>query len=307
MIKNKFLKLALIGVTFTCVASFGVVFAQGEPTDIGVDWAGLFNADGSLRDNFDDQGAPGANGIADAIDVYGGMDAVFIEDRASGGAVIDISALQRATALADFYVYNGPVVAPHDVGNAYVFMRMDGVDLVLDVRVERTISGAGTGASYVEIELNQKMVGTRAGKFWPDQQTVPHEFRWTVRGRRSVGDLLVRLNLDGGTVSSVEFERWEDVGGSLGYNQFQTADNLGAEACFGEAPFFNSCSGSLSVDEGIANGDPEQIYDPDNFVELSVNLGQLLGSNPDFTTVQVCSPQDIGFGTFKATGRYAGH
>jgi hypothetical protein len=298
MSRNGFWRLSLLSITLAC-ATFGVVFAQSEPTNIGVDWAGLFNTDGSLRDDFAGQGTPGANGVADAIDVYGGIDAVFVEDRTSGGAIIDISALERAPSLAEFDVYNGPVVDPHDVGNTYVFVRMDGIDLVLDMRVERLVSSASSGASFVEIELNQDTVGVRHGKFRPSEGAT----LWKVRGERSIGDLVIRLNLEGGTVTSVEFKRW--AGAGPGYQPLETVDNLGAEACFGQDPVYTFCSGALAYDEAVANGDPEQIYEPDNFVELSVNLGQLLGLNPDYTTVQVCSPQDIGFGTFKATGRYA--
>ncbi len=42
------------------------------------DWAAVFNADGSLKDEVDEAGAPGANGVPDYVDLYHGLDAVFV-------------------------------------------------------------------------------------------------------------------------------------------------------------------------------------------------------------------------------------
>jgi hypothetical protein len=110
-------------------------------------------------------------------------------------------------------------------------------------------------------------------------------------------------------VTSVEFKGWGEVDGILGYHTLEAGENLADETCFGVSMFYAICSGSLSSGgEGpayIANGDPEQTYAPDSYFEFSVNVGRLMGLNPEFTTVQVSSPVDIAFGTFKAFGRFA--
>jgi hypothetical protein len=60
---------------------------------VGPDWRDLFNPDGTLRDEYDANGVrvPGGNGIADAIDRFGGRAAVFIGDDVSAGARIDLT------------------------------------------------------------------------------------------------------------------------------------------------------------------------------------------------------------------------
>jgi hypothetical protein len=266
----------------------------------GPDWTRVFDAEGSLRQPFR---AP----------MLGVTDAVFVEDRISGGAIVDISALDRAAGPADSYVYNGPVAAPHDLGNAYVLARIEGIDLMLDVRVER-LTGDGASESYVEIEFNHDIVGVTSGHRFPivspEGGVLPgYKLHWPFRGERTTGDFLVRTNLVGPMVSSVEFKGWGEVDGILGYHTVEAGENLADEACFGISMFYAICSGSLaSAGQSpafIANGDPEQTYAPDSYFEFSVNVGRLVGLNPDFTTVQVSSPHDIAFGTFKAFGRFA--
>jgi hypothetical protein len=251
---------------------------EGRPA-----WTALFHEDGTVRDQSGD-------GIADARDVFGGLDAVFVEDRISGGSFTDV------TALRDDYVYNGLVSPPHDLGNAYVFAHNDGIDLSLDVRVERLVSGA-EDISFVEFELNQQRVGVTQGI------RSASEVRWAFRGDRSVNDLLVRVNLVGHAVSSVELMRWDDVDG---YRTIDARENLDGGACVSYFPVYSICGGSLADDGAyIANAQPDLVYAPDSYIDFSMSIGGLVGLNPEYTTVQVRTPEDVALGTFKAFGYFA--
>lgn len=293
--------------SLSVLATFGGGDSRSEPADAGgvplaehPDWKRVFGADGTVRPLAQKR-------------LQRGTDAVFVEDRLSGGAIVDISALDRASREADSFVYNGPVAAPHDLGNAYVLARVEGIDLMLDVRVERLVGGAGS-ESYVEIEFNHDIVGVTSGHRLPilDQAgdaSPGYTLQWPFRGKRAAGDFLVRASLVGSTVSAVEFKSWGEVDGILGYHTLEAGANLADETCFGVSSFYSICGGSLPRDGNgptyIANGDPEQTYAPDSYLEFSVNVGRLTGLNPEFTTVQVSSPDDIAFGTFRAFGQFA--
>jgi hypothetical protein len=68
----------------------------------GPDWDDLFTADRSPRDEFDEFGNPGSNGVPDFLDTWGYFrarrDAVFVLDDLSAGTSPDASVLTTTSA-----------------------------------------------------------------------------------------------------------------------------------------------------------------------------------------------------------------
>ena len=265
----------------------------GASSSLGLDWAKLFDDIGRPKDEVDAAGNPGANGIPDYIDWYGGIDGCAIEDNISAGAALDMSAVAGGPGIADCIVYNGPVAAAHDQGNSYMFAIDDsGGDLVVYAGVERLASVADT---YVEIELNQDRVRVTTGAPWP------------VRGGRTDDDLLMRVDYSEGAISAVEIKRW--VGDGQGGGTFQsvaTYGGPGAADCGGVPTACLFCSGAppIAAPQEVwdAAGNPLAATPPDDFLEIGVNVGALLDDYIEYTSIQVRTPEDIAFGNFRAIG-----
>jgi hypothetical protein len=250
---------------------------QSDPSLPGPDWEDLFAADRTLRDDFP---APGGNGIPDYVDLYGGQWAVIMEDDVSLGVGLDTTVLVGSDGL----VYRGSAAAAHDLANAYAYSTFDsGGDLLLYAGAERLDSGD----SYIEFEFNQAHI--RLGYGPP----------WEITGGRTTGDLLARLVFRGGGLDSVEIERWVET--SPGQFNFQSVDGLSGESCNADQTICAVCNGT-DVDGGPwpnfdTVGDPE-IISTDRFVEIGINVGALVGLQPDYVSIQVRTPEDITFGYF---------
>lgn len=254
-------------------------------------WQDIFESEGSLRDQVDEIEALGSNGVPNAADLYGGLDPVFTGDNLSDGIAIDMSALVTAEALSDHLVYNGTVDGSNDIGNTYVLAAQDGDgNLVLYAGIERLTT---TAESYIDLEFNQDVVQVRQGDPWP------------LHGSRTANDILIRLNLAEGAISSVEFRRWDESGA------FETIDQAGSlshGACRGAGTRYVVCIGSppiesTEVELWDADGAPVGYLPPDSFVEIGINVDVLLGTaHPDFTSIQVRTPGDISLNVFKNIG-----
>jgi len=219
------------------------------------------------------------------LDLQGGADAIFLEDRISDGVGIDISVLPNPTNRT--LVNNGVAARAHDLGNGYVWATHDSSGgLLLYAGVERFATAEDTA---VEFEFNQGVVQARPGA------------PWRIAGTRSEGDLLVRVNFQGGAISSAEYLRWDGSG-------FWTLLATGPDSCGGAT--YRACAGAPPQ-----MTDAQQVWDaanhvlavpqPDAFVEIGVDVASLLGSNVEFTSIQVRTPQDVILDSMRHFGFWA--
>lgn len=253
----------------------------------GPDWTDLFNEDRTLKDDYplDESNNPMGNGVPDYQELYGGQWAVFIADDVSQGTGMETTAL----AGSDDQVENATVSADHDIGNAYIYSTHDAAsNLVLFAGAERL----GSGDSYLEFEFNQVHVRLGHGGFGRGEP-------WRIVGDQAVNDLLVRLNFTGGQLGSLEAYRW--VEDTPGEGAFQPIGTVSGENCNAEGTLCVVGNGG-DIDGGPwpnfdGEGDPETVT-ADRFVEMGINVGALLGSQPDYTSIRVRTPQDIAFGYF---------
>jgi len=246
-----------------------VAVAGGAASVHAADWSAVFNPDGTVRD------------------LQGGIDAVFLEDKVSDNLGLDMSV--RFPAFKPT-VANGAVMREHDLGNGYVFAKKDDSgNLQIYTGVERFNSTADT---YVEFEFYQDPVGVKTGVPWP------------IYGDRRANDVLVRVDFVGGQISSAAFKRWD---GSA-YQTIVTVAADGGNECRGAN--YQACAGSppmppLLDETWDAAGVPVTIAQPDAFVEIGFNVSVLLGSNVEFSSLQVKTPQDIILDGFRHLGWWA--
>lgn len=268
-------------------------------------WTDLFNANGSYKDVVDATGAPGPNGVPDYADSpYSGTDAVFIGDGISEGVATDMSALSDAARLDETIVFNGTVLRAHDVGNAFVLATTDGpaaANLVLYGAVERL--GAETDSTWIEFEFTQQFV-----------QALGRNVE--LRGSRTEGDLVVRLNVSMGVLSIVEVMRWSP---SAGYEVLATQVTPSGAECSGDGTVLLACdpylvSGSFDYVTDFApwsdyprdmSGAPVAVSAPNSVLAFGVNVGRLLGVSPDYSTIIVRTPEDITLSSFRNMGHWA--
>jgi hypothetical protein len=304
---TKILGLAIRTASIICLC-FGTLFSTAAVAQNALvipTWTDLFNADGSLKDAVDASRLANPNGVPDYAD-YGGIDAVFVGDWISDGVATDMSALSDANDLSDVIVWNGTVRTEHDVGNAFVFATTDGAanpNLVLYGGAER-FETVPLENGYIEFEFNQDKVQTIS-------RNVP------IVGSRSDDDLLVRLNLSAGALSTAEIMRWVSPGG------YQVVATITASVSK------NGCSGDgvsrLACDIYLASGEPKpwpqfapwddyprDLYNqpvtvsaPNGLLEFGVNVGALLGTNPDYTSIMVRTPEDVILASFRHLGYWA--
>jgi hypothetical protein len=262
----------------------------GASDHLGIDWAMVHHTTEPVARRSSDIGR------FSFADLYGGIEAVVLEDVISAGVAVDMSALAGAPTLAESRVYNGPVAAAHDLGNAYVYTTFNEAgELVLYAGVERLGVVADT---FIEFEFNQDRVGVTSGN--PS---------WPIRGARTADDLKVRLEIVAGEVAAVEISRW--AVGEAGEGAFEPvadAGGLRSSACGGEPTRFLYCVGRAPVSARHevydAAGQRLEAVAPDSFLEIGAHLGNLLGGYVDFTSIQIRTPEDISLGSFRMTGHW---
>ena len=257
------------------------------------DWDKIINPGGTLKDDVNEDGMFGSNGIPDYIDLYRGVDAEFIQDNISDGLATDMSALLHGPRLEDQVLYNGAVRREHDLGNAYVLAAI-GADnhLRLYAGVERLVTDAVT---YIEIEFNQNPVRLGGGSPWP------------VIGERQEGDLLVRMVFANRALQSVGLEQWQQGG----FKVLKTGAGITGDSCrqkqelmycVGLPPIQHSHEGFEIWDEEYNLLDPTL---PDNFVEVGVDIDLLVGPQADITSVLFRTPEDIAMNNFRVFEKLA--
>lgn len=238
-----------------------------------VDWTTIFNADGSVNN------------------LGGGFDAVFLEDKISADVATDMTALDPATG----FVINGPVKTAHDLGNGYVLASRDtSGNLLLYAAAERINSKSNT---FVEIEFNQGDVGLIPGNPWP------------IYGARTVNDIKVFFNYSAGNLTSVSIGTWN--GSSFVSESYAVSSQPGCLILSSAADF---CNGTPPAGLPLANQEVwdadynvVQVPSADSFLEISINIGNLLGSNVEFKSIVVSTPQDIALGSFQAMSYASAH
>jgi hypothetical protein len=247
------------------------VLGQGGPPPaseplVKPGWAAIFGPDGKV------------------LDLQGGVDAYFLEDKISDGIGLDMS----VNASGDGWVVdNGLVSAANDLGNGYVWARRDaGGNLQVYAGVERLDTPADT---WVEFEFHQDLVQVHVGAPWP------------VHGSLTQGDILARVNFAAGVLSSATFMRWDGSG-------YQAVAAVGPEGAGG--PDVMVCVGApplspIAQEVWDAAGNPVQVRPPNSFIEIGFNVAALLGSNVEFTSVQVRTPEDVILDGFRHIGFFA--
>jgi hypothetical protein len=250
----------------------GVADILPDEAQLGPDWAALFAADGSALD------ADG-NGMPDYLDL-GGNWAFFAADDVSLG-----SGFESTAAAPGGGIVNGVAAADHDLGNAYVFSTFNSLgNLILYAAAERL----GGGDSVLEFEFNQDYFRLGHGGYGRNEP-------WEIVGDRLEGDVLVKLTFAAGALANADVNVWNG------------ADWLALSAISGEScnsgETFCALRNGAEIDGGpwanydTAGADPE-VIGLGRFVEMGLNIGALLGAQPQFTTVQLRTPEDAAFGLF---------
>lgn len=270
----------------------------------GPDWDDLFNADRTLRDQFDELGNPGGNGVPDFLDTYGAVrvrrDASFIFDDISGGSTLDPTAWIEPGVVGSSIVASG-----HDLGNIYAYGAFNSqLESIMYLGAERL---ATTDAKMV-FELNREPFSIA--------------FDGTVVGGRSLADIQLEALFVGGVLISVELRSWEILDAELGILGWLTIENLpitpdqSAEQCDPTGSLCVVCNG-IEVNAGSwpsfdEAGLPVGSLLPDSFIEIGVNLSQILGYHTyqnyyetRFVGLQVSTDADYASGTFSRATRAA--
>lgn len=257
-----------LGVAFLLMFTEATIATEAAAGSLPApNWAAIFSPNGTV------------------INLQGGLEAVFLEDKISADVGVDMTVLANPSDPS--LLYNSAVASAHDVGNGYVWVTTDATgNQLLYAGVERLASFLDT---YVEFEFNQAVVHIRSGAPWP------------IYGESTVGDLLVRVNFQAGQISSTEFRRWDGT-------DYQLVATTGPDGCVGGD--YRSCAGappmqSIQAQVWDVAYHMVQVPQPDNFVEIGVNVTALLGSGVEFTSIQVRTPQDIILNSFRHIGLWA--
>ena len=280
----------------------------GSTLQPGPDWGDLFNADRTLKDQYDEFGAPGSNGVPDFLDTWGAYrsrrDTAFIADDVSAGGGVDATVF-----VAPGVVGSGTVAVGLDLGNAYAYTGFaDLWNLNLYAGVERLSNADGT----IVFEFNRKILSVgSAGE---------------IVGQKSIDDLQVRVTLAGAT-SSVSALQWDIVDAQTGTHDWVLLETLSLDLlqqpgqCNTNGTICTVCN-VVSVGSGAwttydDTGNPTQALLPETFLELGINLTALLGHNwrnfynTRYATVQISSydttaspaAHDYALGTFARAAR----
>ncbi len=241
--------------------TFGVVDPAADP------------AGGSAAEETRDAGVADLLGASDRLGVdWTALDAA-VRGRGESDFVRRFGGIEAFVQRDD----RGEVLAQHDLGEVFVYSTVDTAgDLVIYIGVERP----GTaGDSTLEIELNQNPVRAISGA------------SSTIRGLRTVDDLLLRLSLVHGVVAEVEVKRWT---AEESFELLATAGGLATSACNGEPRQLLVCAGPSPAREATGTEDAPRL----GWLEIGVNAGYLVGVD-EFASLQIRTPGDVVTGKFR--------
>lgn len=264
-------------------------------------WADLFKQNRTHKGHLDESGmySRSSNGSTAYLE-NGEFEAVFIEDNISDGIATDMSVRIGSDTLGDDLVYNDTVSALHDLGNAYVVASMDpygDLQLYAGVELLSPLGYSEAPDSYVELEFTQGFVQATA-------------VNAPLKGQRTDGDLLVRVNFAGGEASSAAIHYWTT---GVGYQVIETVaiSTEGLSNCQGGAMPYVFCSGTppirmLSNDSEVwdLDGNPLPVTEPDRFLQVGLDVAALLGTNPDFSSILLRTHEDISIDSFRSLGHW---
>lgn len=267
-----------------------------EEDDLALpEWARIFGPDGNAIDRVNEYGHFASNQTPDYFDLYAAFEAGYVEEVISNGVATDMSALLIARDVADEVLYNGAVSPAHDLGNFFYMLSLSTAgNIRFHFGVERLRSDFPT---FIEFELNQVEVRVGSGTPW-----------WSIQGIRQDGDILVRVNLISGNVSSIELATWTN-----GTYQIFDSDTQGLNQGCREHFSYKYCIGAPPIDrseQSIEVWNDEFIeLEPtlaNSFVEIAIDMTRLIGSGAEFSSVYVRTPEDVLFSGFSSLGTKAG-
>jgi len=266
----------------------GAAQLDRRPDQLGPAWWDLFNARGWARDDYplDADGAPSGNGIPDFRERFGGLWVAFTADNEDAPRGFEPSA-RGETARQ---VVNGSVAPVHDLEDVLGYLTRDGEgNVVVFVAANRI----APGSTVLELELNQDFVHVGRGGYG---KGLP----WRVEGSRMPGDALLKLRFEGEALRTVSIDLWtpSDEGGGI----WQRVGALDGEGCDAGETLCAILNGE-AIAAGPWSRDPERLLPAGSFVEVGLNIGHLLGAQPDYLTLQARTPQDISFAYFSEEGR----
>lgn len=284
------------------------IIGDGNPAN-GPDWADLFNADGSLKDS-------NSNGIPDVKEVYGGVDALFLLDDLAQGKLKDDTVFAESNKNNDLTATwnwdTGNVPPKDDLANVYAYATLNEFDeLIIYAGLERL---APEGDSHIDFQFSQQPIGLDKSPPCGDDHTddtpeeddtAPCEFT----GEKTVNDLLVVMDFEkGGKLGFVEVRRWNGL-------EYILIETLGGEGCSAADTVCAFNNGSTIFGGDWVNYDRhgKEIVDlpPNSFTEIGINVTQLMGTTPCFSTILAKSRssqsfnselKDFTFGTFEICG-----
>ncbi len=247
----------------------GAATVVGNADLPGLDWADLFDKHGRTTE------------LAAA-----GSLVLFDQDYVSKGEGFEGSA-----AAGHGLFNNGIAESDHDLSNAYFYETTNASgEAHLFIAFERL----ATGDSKVWFELNQDRQSMGRGGY---TKNVP----WTVDGERTVGDLGVALEFSASHIAGVLVQAWDG-------SSWRTLTELGGEGCgdgdnfciatnvaaIEGGPWHVKGNGNAGGGKGKGKGNANKgDLEAQTFIEMGVNLGALLGANPEYATAQAWTPQDM--------------
>lgn len=243
-----------------------ILGTAGQP---GPDWDELFNADRTLKDDVDEFGNPGGNGVPDFLDgqdkLRGRRDASFIVDDVSAGSSLDASAF-----VAPGVIGTATVAAGYDLSNAYGYVAFSRTkDLILYAGMERLSAGDGR----VAFEFNRRLIDANAAG--------------GIAPQRTVGDLQVTAHFAAGFLNQLVVEAWQLVDAAQGLHDWVATESLpinpesSAEQCNAARQLCVFCNG-VTIDGGAwpnhdDTGTTVTMLGPNTFMEFGINLTATIG------------------------------
>jgi hypothetical protein len=276
----------------------GDIIGSRQP---GLDWGDLFDVGRGLKDQGDERGRGAANGMPDFLEGKGSFrrDAAFVLDDVSAGIRTDATARGPRGRIA-----KGVVDPTYDLSNVYAYSSFDrSLDFHLYAGVERLSAADGT----VILEFNRELF------------TLGEDDR--IVGRRVTGDLQVLVHFAAGILSSLDVGVWMPGDDKNFVGDWQQIEHLpvsaeqSAEQCNSDGTVCAVCNGT-TIQAGAwptfdAAGEPTTALVADTFLELGLNLTQLLGVTyfdyyeRRYATIQVSTLQDYALGTFVRASKLA--
>ena len=211
---------------------------------------------------------------------YGGLAAVFIKDELSAKGAVDSTTFtgSKNDAPHSAWTYvSGKVPAKDDLSNVYLYAITDEADdLILYAGLERLDPG---GSSHVDIEINQQPISLNADG--------------TFKGEKTHGDILLAMDFEnGGALGFVEVYEWMAPANT--WQLIASVNDGSGEGCNPANGYPEDTVCAFNNGSPIPNGGWDSFNKNGNlitelsvnaFTEMGLNITELLGETPCFTSV----------------------